>query len=104
MGHYKIVLGLGLLAIGIWGISTHFSPHLEENAEISQGDRYDFNKSTTTVNRSSDIRDHRTLDSRPLDLFDAEGNRYDFNKSTTTVNHSSDIRTHRTMDSRPYDD
>lgn len=67
-----------------------------------EGDRYDFNKSTTTVNRSSDIREHRTMDSRPEE-FDDGNHRYDFNKSTTTVNHSSDIRESRTMDSRPAD-
>ena len=96
---FLIIVGIGASVGVIFYNQPEKLPN--ETTDLSEGDRYDFNKSTTTVNRSSDIRDHRTMDSRPYTEYDAKGDRYDFNKSTTTVNRSSDIREHRTMDSRP---
>jgi hypothetical protein len=66
-----------LLALGICCTSCSNNDYSNESSELSQEDRYDFNKSTTTVNRSSDLRHHRTMDTRPRDEYDL----YDYDPS-----------------------
>lgn len=54
----KLLIALGLLIPNIYFAE-------DEVAYRDDPDKRDYNRSTTTVNRSSDVRPNRTMDTRP---------------------------------------
>lgn len=73
LSNTKVAICSLLVVLGIFSISYWFDEKKPtiESTEISQDEEYyDFNKSTDTVNHSSDIRYHRTMDTRPRDYDD----------------------------------
>lgn len=72
----KVAICSLLIASGIFTIAYLVNKERpsHESTEISDGENYyDFNKSTDTVNRSSDIRYNRTMDTRPRDYDETFG-------------------------------
>lgn len=61
---YSLLIALGITLPNL--ILADFDSEISYRDDF---DKRDYNRSTTTVNRSSDVRPNRTMDTRPLDNY-----------------------------------